>query len=226
MFPARRRHQRCLQTLHSSFVVGIACLRAPRTRACPQEFSPVQTQEALKRMPLRYWWNAVKVWQKAALDRRSVYILPVVGNWLDPLPQLSCIPLQQLSSLWVYVLWAALEDVPSWYRACLYSTMSSDLKAEHRFLIFLHTPTANKSFWCKMMDGSQSAERLTASVYPHILSSASKQPLHFCQGVIESHHHSADSNWGSFEPFDVGRRSQNHKVITFPPRKIQPGDSR
>lgn len=154
MLPVRRRHQRCLHALHSSLVVGIACLRALRTRACPQEPSPVQTQGAFKRMPLRCWWNAVKVWQKAALDHSSVYILPVVGNWLDPLPQISCV--QQLSSLWVYVLWATLEDVLSCYRACLYSTMSSDLKAEHRFLIFLHTSAVNKGLWCKMMDGSQS----------------------------------------------------------------------
>lgn len=80
MFLVRRRHQRCLHALHSSLVVGIACLRTLRTRACPQEFSPVQTQGAFRRMPLRCWWKAVKVWQKAALDHSSVYIPPVVGN--------------------------------------------------------------------------------------------------------------------------------------------------
>lgn len=225
MFPVRRRHQRCLHTLLSSLLVGFACLRALRTHACPQEPSPVQMQEAFRRMPLRWWWNAVKVWQKAALDHSSVYILSVVGNWLGPLPQLSCIPVQQLSALWVYVFGAALEDLPSSYQACLYSTMPSDLKAEHCFLIFLHTSAVNKDFWCKMMDGSQSLWLLSVSVYSRILSSASKQPLLFCQGVIKSHHHRADSNWVLFKPFDVSRRSQNHKVITFSPRKIQPGDS-
>lgn len=139
MFPVRCRHQRCLHTLLSSLVVEFACLRALRTRACPQEPSPVQTQGAFRRMPLRWWWNAVKVWQKAALDHSSVYILSVVGNWLGPLPQPSCVPLQQLSALWVYVFWAALEDLLSSYRVCLYSTKPSDLKAEHCFLIFLHT---------------------------------------------------------------------------------------
>lgn len=91
------RHQRCLHALHRSLVLGPACLRALRTRACPQDSSPVQTQGAFEGMPLRRWWNAVKVWQKAILDHGSVDVLPVVGNWLDPLPQLSCVPLQQLS---------------------------------------------------------------------------------------------------------------------------------
>lgn len=69
------------------------------------------------------------------------------------------------------------------------------------------------------MDGSQSASLMTAPVHSRILSSASQQPLRFCQGAIKSHHHSLDSNWVFFEAFDVDRLLRYHKVVTYPPQK-------